>query len=130
FGVVLLELLTGRRPVDKTRPIKEQSLVDWARPKLKDKKKWLLIIDPRLEDQYPIRVAQKSCSLAYYYLSNNHKARPLMTDIGDAAITFISPLTGHGSTSGGYTEYQSGRRLDSQGQNTSVVHAAVVAQNA
>ena len=33
FGVVLLELLTGRRSVDKTRPSKEQSLVDWARPK-------------------------------------------------------------------------------------------------
>ncbi|GJX01934.1 hypothetical protein Tco_0185847 [Tanacetum coccineum] len=29
---------------------------------------------------------------------------------GDAAITFISPLTGRGSASGGDTEYQSGRR--------------------
>ncbi|GKE19954.1 probable serine/threonine-protein kinase PBL8 [Tanacetum coccineum] len=121
FGVVLLELLTGRRSVDKTRLTKEQSLMDWARPKLKGKKKWLLIIDPRLEDQYSIRAAQKACSLAYYCLSNNHKARPLTTDIaetlehlqgnctGDAAITFISPLTGGGSASGGYTKYQSGR---------------------
>ncbi|GJY48895.1 zinc finger, CCHC-type containing protein [Tanacetum coccineum] len=134
------QLLTRRRLVDKTRPMKEQSLMDWARPKLKDKKKWLLIIDPRLEEQYLIRPAQKACSLAYYCLSNNHKARPLMTDIvetlehlqgnyiGDAAITFISPLTGHGNISVGYTEYQSGRWLDSQGQNTSVVHEAVVAQ--
>nr|GEU52409.1 probable serine/threonine-protein kinase PBL8 [Tanacetum cinerariifolium] len=122
FGVVLLELLTGRKSVDKTRPTKEQSLVDWARPKLKDKKKWLLIIDPRLEDQYSIRAAQKACSLAYYCLSNNPKARPLMTDIvetleplqgnctGDAPITFISPLTGRGSANGGYTEHQTGRR--------------------
>ncbi|GKB52656.1 E-beta-farnesene synthase, partial [Tanacetum coccineum] len=122
FGVVLLELLTGRRSVDKTRPTKEQSLVDWARPKLKDKKKWLLSSDPRLEDQYSIRASQKAYSLAYYCLRNNHKARPLMTDIvhtlepfqgnctGDAAITFVSPLTGHGSASGRYTEYQSGHR--------------------
>ncbi|GKE94694.1 probable serine/threonine-protein kinase PBL8 [Tanacetum coccineum] len=122
FGVVLLELLTGKRSFNKTRPTKEQSLVYWARPKLKDKKKWLLIIDPRLEDQYLIRAAQKACSLAYYCLSNNHKARPLTTDIveilehlqgnctGDAAITFISPLTGRGSASGGYKKYQSGRR--------------------
>ncbi|GJS94568.1 AP2-associated protein kinase 1 isoform X1 [Tanacetum coccineum] len=140
FGVVLLELLTGRRSVDKMRPTKEQSLVDWARPKLKDNKKWLLFINPRLEDQYSVRAAQKACSLAYYCLSNNHKARPLTTGIvetlehlqgnyiGDAAITFISPLTGRGSVSVGYTEYQSGRWLDSQGQNTSVVHEAVVAQ--
>ncbi|RVW79642.1 putative serine/threonine-protein kinase PBL8 [Vitis vinifera] len=48
FGVVLLELLTGRKSVDKTRPSKEQSLVDWARPKLNDKRKLLQIIDPRL----------------------------------------------------------------------------------
>ncbi|GKC75476.1 probable serine/threonine-protein kinase PBL8 [Tanacetum coccineum] len=81
FRVVLLELLTGRRSFDKTRPMKEQSLVDWARPKLKGKKKWLLIIDPRLEDQYSTRAAQKACILAYYCLSNNHKARPLTTNI-------------------------------------------------
>ncbi|KAI3759978.1 hypothetical protein L1987_50366 [Smallanthus sonchifolius] len=83
FGVVLLELLTGRKSVDKTRPTKEQSLVDWARPKLKDKKKMLLIIDPRLEDRYALRAAQKACSLAYYCLSQNPKARPLMTDVVD-----------------------------------------------
>src|SRR6185437_6892417 len=30
FGVVLLELLTGRRSVDRARRPREQSLVDWA----------------------------------------------------------------------------------------------------
>ncbi|KAF9593852.1 hypothetical protein IFM89_025637 [Coptis chinensis] len=78
FGVVLLELLTGRKSVDKSRPSKEQCLVDWARPKLNDKRKLLQIIDPKLEDQYPVKAAQKACSLAYYCLSNNPKARPLM----------------------------------------------------
>ncbi|PWA91668.1 Protein kinase, ATP binding site-containing protein [Artemisia annua] len=76
----------------------------------------------RLEGQYPVREAQKACSLAYYCLSQNPKARPLMTDIvetleplqgntGDAPITFISPLTGRRSSSGGYTESRMGRRL-------------------
>ncbi|KAL6519533.1 putative serine/threonine-protein kinase pbl8 [Orobanche gracilis] len=83
FGVVLLELLTGRKSVDKTRPSKEQSLVDWARPKLNDKRKMLQIIDPRLENQYSVRGAQKACSLAYYCLSQNPKARPLMSDVVD-----------------------------------------------
>lgn len=83
FGVVLLELLTGRKSVDKTRPSKEQSLVDWARPKLNDKRKLLQIIDPRLESQYSVRAAQKACSLAYYCLSQNPKARPLMSDVVD-----------------------------------------------
>ncbi|KAJ6913455.1 hypothetical protein NC651_015847 [Populus alba x Populus x berolinensis] len=88
FGVVLLELLTGRKSVDKTRPSKEQSLVDWARPKLNDKRKLLQIIDPRLENQYSVRAAQKACSLAYYCLSQNPKARPLMSDV----VETLEPL--------------------------------------
>ncbi|MFQ6627737.1 hypothetical protein Gotur_007116 [Gossypium turneri] len=88
FGVVLLELLTGRKSVDKTRPSKEQNLVDWARPKLNDKRKLLQIIDPRLENQYSARAAQKACSLAYYCLSQNPKARPLMSDV----VETLEPL--------------------------------------
>ncbi|KAF8364694.1 hypothetical protein HHK36_033374 [Tetracentron sinense] len=94
FGVVLLELLTGRRSVDRTRPSKEQSLVDWARPKLNDKRKLLQIIDPRLEDQYSVRAAQKACSLAYYCLSQNPKARPLMSDV----VETLEPLQSSGAT--------------------------------
>ncbi|KAK3444686.1 hypothetical protein EUGRSUZ_A00879 [Eucalyptus grandis] len=90
FGVVLLELLTGRKSFDKTRPSKEQNLVDWARPKLNDKRKLLQIIDPRLENQYSARAAQKACSLAYYCLSQNPKARPLMSDV----VETLEPLQG------------------------------------
>ncbi|XP_073037921.1 probable serine/threonine-protein kinase PBL8 isoform X1 [Primulina eburnea] len=88
FGVVLLELLTGRKSVDKTRPSKEVSLVDWARPKLNDKRKLIQIIDPRLENQYSVRASQKACSLAYYCLSQNPKARPLMSDV----VETLEPL--------------------------------------
>ena len=31
FGAVLLELLTGRKPVDHTQPRGQQSLVTWVR---------------------------------------------------------------------------------------------------
>ncbi|PKA61814.1 Serine/threonine-protein kinase [Apostasia shenzhenica] len=95
FGVVLLELLTGRKSVDKTRPGKEQSLVDWARPKLNDKRKLLQVIDPRLEEHYSVRAAHKACSLAYYCLSQNPKARPLMSDVVDT----LEPLVGGGNGS-------------------------------
>lgn len=30
FGVVLLELITGRRPVDKARPFMDDSMVEWV----------------------------------------------------------------------------------------------------
>ena len=31
FGVVLLELLTGRKPVDSFQPLGQESLVEWVR---------------------------------------------------------------------------------------------------
>lgn len=99
FGVVLLELLTGRKSVDKTRPSKEQNLVDWARPKLNDKRKLLQIIDPRLENQYSVRAAQKACSLAYYCLSQNPKARPLMSDV----VETLEPLQSCGDSVNEYS---------------------------
>ena len=115
FGVVLLELLTGRRSVDKTRPSKEQSLVDWARPKLNDKRKLLQIIDSRLEDQYSARAAQKACSLAYYCLSHNPKARPLMSDV----VETLEPLQASSGSEGSFqalgrgtvSDYRMHRRL-------------------
>ena len=30
FGVVLLELLTGRKPVDSFQPLGQESLVEWV----------------------------------------------------------------------------------------------------
>jgi len=124
FGVVLLELLTGRKSVDKTRPSREQSLVDWARSKLNDKRKLLQIIDPRLENQYSVRAAQKACSLAYYCLSQNPKARPLMSDVvetleplqsssaaNEVSCSSSSSIVGDAFSMGGITDYQMHRRF-------------------
>ncbi|GKV21825.1 hypothetical protein SLEP1_g31767 [Rubroshorea leprosula] len=84
FGVVLLELLTGRRSLDKSRPAREQHLTDWAVPLLKEKKKLQNIIDPRLAGDYPIRGVHKAAMLAYHCLNRDPKARPLMRDIVDS----------------------------------------------
>lgn len=84
FGVVLLELLTGRKSLDKSRPAREQNLADWALPLLKEKKKLLNIVDPRLEGDYPVKGVHKAAMLAYHCLNHNPKARPLMRDIVDS----------------------------------------------
>ncbi|XP_010673456.2 probable serine/threonine-protein kinase PBL16 [Beta vulgaris subsp. vulgaris] len=84
FGVVLLELLTGRKSLDKSRPAREQNLTDWAIPLLKEKKKLLNIVDSRLGGDYPIKGVQKAAMLAYHCLNRNPKARPLMRDIVDS----------------------------------------------
>ncbi|CAN4123267.1 unnamed protein product [Withania somnifera] len=73
FGVVLLELLTGRKSLDKSRPAREQNLTDWALPLLREKKNY-----------YPIKAAHKAAMLAYHCLNRNPKARPLMRDIVDS----------------------------------------------
>ncbi|XP_020236570.1 serine/threonine-protein kinase RIPK [Cajanus cajan] len=81
YGVVLLELLTGRRVVDKTRPNRERSLVEWARPLLRDQRKLLHIIDPRLEGQFPMKGALKVAALTYKCLSHHPNPRPNMSDV-------------------------------------------------
>ncbi|XVF86909.1 hypothetical protein PTKIN_Ptkin18bG0078700 [Pterospermum kingtungense] len=88
FGVVLLELLTGRRSVDKTRPGREKNLVEWARPLLKDPYKLDGIMDPRLEGQYSVEGSKKAAALAYQCLSNQPKARPTMSNV----VKAIEPL--------------------------------------
>ncbi|XP_020086494.1 mucin-2-like isoform X2 [Ananas comosus] len=49
YGVVLLELLTGRKPVDMLRPPGQENLVTWARPLLTSKESLETIIDPSLD---------------------------------------------------------------------------------
>ncbi|KAF5743150.1 serine/threonine-protein kinase [Tripterygium wilfordii] len=81
FGVVLLELLTGKRSMDNIRPGREKSLVEWARPLLRDPQKLNRVIDPRLEGQFPSKGAQKAIALAYKCLSHQPKPRPAMSDV-------------------------------------------------
>ncbi|CAN4128309.1 unnamed protein product [Withania somnifera] len=59
FGVVLLELLTGRRAMDKTRPKNEQNLVDRTRPYLSSSRRLRCIMDPRLGGQYSVKGAKE-----------------------------------------------------------------------
>ncbi|CAL9749399.1 unnamed protein product [Musa acuminata subsp. burmannicoides] len=88
FGMVLLELLTGRKSLDKSRPVREQMLADWAAPLLTHKKKVLGIVDPRLSGNCPDKAVQKIAMLAHYCLNRNPKARPLMRDI----VCYLEPL--------------------------------------
>ncbi|KAK9715168.1 hypothetical protein RND81_06G147400 [Saponaria officinalis] len=81
FGVVLLEILTGRRSMDKKRPSGEQNLVTWARPYITDKRKLFQIVDPRLELNYSIKAVQKVAQLAYNCLNRDPKSRPPMDEV-------------------------------------------------
>ncbi|XP_061338776.1 probable serine/threonine-protein kinase PBL3 isoform X1 [Gastrolobium bilobum] len=81
FGVVLLELLSGRRAVDKTIAGVDQNLVDWAKPYLGDKRRLFRIMDSKLEGQYPQKGAFMAATLALQCLNSEAKARPPMTEV-------------------------------------------------
>uniref|UniRef100_A0A6P4AD14 non-specific serine/threonine protein kinase n=1 Tax=Ziziphus jujuba TaxID=326968 RepID=A0A6P4AD14_ZIZJJ len=80
FGVVLLELLSGRRAVDKTKVGVEQNLVDWAKPYLGDRRKVFRIMDTKLEGQYPQKGAFMVAILALQCISEV-KLRPDMSAV-------------------------------------------------
>ncbi|CAH8388779.1 unnamed protein product [Eruca vesicaria subsp. sativa] len=81
-ATLLLEILTGRRSVDKTRPNGEQNLVEWVRPHLVDKKRFYTLLDPRLEGHFSIKGAQKATQVAAQCLNRDSKARP-KSEVGE-----------------------------------------------
>ncbi|MBA0836168.1 hypothetical protein Goarm_008402, partial [Gossypium armourianum] len=90
FGVVLFELITGRRALERNLPRSEQKLLEWVKPYISDSKKFHLIIDPRLEGQYCIKSAQKLASLANKCLMKNPKSRPKMSEVVEMLGNIIS----------------------------------------
>uniref|UniRef100_A0ACD5XHT1 Uncharacterized protein n=1 Tax=Avena sativa TaxID=4498 RepID=A0ACD5XHT1_AVESA len=81
FGVVLLEMLSGRRALDKNRPSGEHNLVEWARPYLTSKRRIFRILDARLGGQYSLAGAQKAAALALRCLSGDSRVRPGMEQV-------------------------------------------------
>ncbi|KAL4587721.1 hypothetical protein LXL04_000595 [Taraxacum kok-saghyz] len=81
FGVVLLEMLSGRRAVDKNRPSGEYILVEWAKPYLAHKRKLFRVIDNRLEGQYTLEGAHAVATVALRSLSAEPRLRPNMLEV-------------------------------------------------
>eukprot|EP00268_Persea_americana_P041244 TRINITY_DN4104_c1_g2_i2.p1 TRINITY_DN4104_c1_g2~~TRINITY_DN4104_c1_g2_i2.p1 ORF type:complete len:416 (+),score=75.62 TRINITY_DN4104_c1_g2_i2:318-1565(+) len=81
FGVVLLEMLSGRRAIDKNRPSGEHNLVEWAKPCLSHKRRIFRVLDSRLEGQYSMGAAHKATMLALRCLSSEARFRPNMDEV-------------------------------------------------
>ncbi|XP_076911234.1 putative serine/threonine-protein kinase PBL10 [Bidens hawaiensis] len=81
FGVVLIEMLSGRRAIDKNRPPGEQKLVEWAKPYLPHKRKLFRVLDNRLEGQYTLDGTLATANLALRCVSTDPRFRPSMADV-------------------------------------------------
>lgn len=81
FGVVMLEMLTGRKVMDRNRPKSEQKLLEWVKPYISDQRKLHNVIDPQLDGRYPIKAAVKFANIATSCLVKQPKGRPKMSDV-------------------------------------------------
>ncbi|XP_042517277.1 proline-rich receptor-like protein kinase PERK3 isoform X2 [Macadamia integrifolia] len=81
YGVVLLELLTGRKPVDMLQPSGQENLVTWARPILRDKERLEELADPRLLGKYPKEDFIRVCTIAAACVAPEASQRPTMGEV-------------------------------------------------
>ncbi|KAL1341562.1 hypothetical protein HN51_028085 [Arachis hypogaea] len=99
YGVVLLELLTGRVPVDIKRAPGEHVLVSWALPRLTNREKVVEMVDPDLRGQYSKKDLIQIAAIAAMCIQPEADYRPLMTDVVQSLIPLARNPASLGSSS-------------------------------
>ncbi|XP_012569735.1 receptor-like serine/threonine-protein kinase ALE2 isoform X2 [Cicer arietinum] len=84
YGVVLLELLTGRKPVDISQPLGEENLVLWARSLLKSREGLEQLVDPTLAGSYDFDEMAKFAAIALMCVQREVTERPFMGEVVQA----------------------------------------------
>ncbi|RZB71816.1 receptor-like serine/threonine-protein kinase ALE2 isoform X7 [Glycine soja] len=84
YGVVLLELLTGRKPVDMSQAPGQENLVAWARPLLTSKEGCEAMIDQSLGTDVPFDSVAKVAAIASMCVQPEVSNRPFMSEVVQA----------------------------------------------
>ncbi|CAL5400279.1 unnamed protein product [Camellia sinensis] len=98
FGVVLLELITGRRPVNSSQSYADDSLVDWARPLLTqalEDENFDTLVDPRLQRDYRPNEMARMVGCAAACVRHSARCRPRMIQVvrafeGDISLSDLN----------------------------------------
>ncbi|KAK4360550.1 hypothetical protein RND71_019502 [Anisodus tanguticus] len=123
YGVMLLELITGKRPVDPSNMM-EDSLVDWARPLLTralEEGIYDELVDAHLEGNYDTAELHRMIACGAASIRHSSKRRPKMSqivralegnssleDLNDSAKPGKTPSFAASSTSGVTSSYDTG----------------------
>ncbi|KAK4491394.1 hypothetical protein RD792_002138 [Penstemon davidsonii] len=80
FGVLLMEIITGRSPVDYTRPPGEMNLVDWFKGMVASRRVEELV-DPLIDDPPPPRALKRILLVCLRCIDLDANKRPKMGQI-------------------------------------------------
>ncbi|XP_021732346.1 receptor-like serine/threonine-protein kinase NCRK [Chenopodium quinoa] len=90
FGVVLLELITGRTPIFNVSDKGDESLVIWAAPRLQDSRRVISELpDPNLKGNFPEEEMQIMAYLAKECLLLDPECRPGMSEVVQVLSTLV-----------------------------------------
>ncbi|KAG6730638.1 hypothetical protein I3842_01G090800 [Carya illinoinensis] len=89
FGVVMLELLTGRMPLDSSKPKPEQCLVRWATPQLHDIDALGKMVDPALRGLYPPKSLSRFADIIALCVQLEPEFRPPMSEVVQSLMRLV-----------------------------------------
>ncbi|XP_042013975.1 probable serine/threonine-protein kinase At1g01540 [Salvia splendens] len=80
FGILVMEIITGRHPVDYGRPTGEVNLVDWLKTMVSNRESEG-VLDPKLPDKPSTRALKRALLVALRCVDPNAQKRPKMGHI-------------------------------------------------
>lgn len=80
FGILLLELASGKKPIEKVSGTIKRSITDWALP-LACEKKFSEIADPRLDGEYVEEELKRVVYVAVVCAQSQPEKRPTMLEV-------------------------------------------------
>ncbi|TYH14488.1 hypothetical protein ES288_A06G224000v1 [Gossypium darwinii] len=96
FGIVLLELLVGKKPLEQMSPSRCQSIATWAMLQLTNRLELPNMVDPLIRDTMDLKHLYQVAAVAVLCIQPEPSYRPLITDVLHSLIPLV-PMELRGS---------------------------------